>query len=83
MGCFLCTEDRCPVSAVQEAGDVVAVDSSRCIGCGLCVSVCPSEALTMKKRDQIPNPPDTYQDLTMNVLREKGKLEAFMKLNMG
>lgn len=83
VGCFLCSEERCPVSAVQEAGDVVAVDSSQCIGCGLCVSICPSEALTMKKRDQIPNPPDTYQDLSMKVLQEKGKLEAFMKLNMG
>lgn len=81
-GCFLCTEDRCAVSAVQENGDVVAVDASRCIGCGLCVSICPSEALTMKKRDEVSIPPGTYQDLTLQILQEKGKQEAFMKMNL-
>jgi len=82
-GCFLCTEDRCPVSAVQENGEIISVDAVRCIGCGLCVSVCPSEALTMKKRLEVPTPPNKYQDLTLQILQEKGKLEAFMKLNIG
>lgn len=82
-GCLLCTEDRCPVSAVQENGDVIAVDKSRCIGCGLCVSVCPSDALVMTKRNKVPVPPNTYQDLTLQILQEKGKLDAFMKLNIG
>lgn len=82
-GCFLCTDNRCPVMAVQENGDVVAVDTERCIGCGLCVSVCPSEALMMKKRDTVAIPPDTYQDLSLIQLKEKGKFDAFMKLNMG
>ncbi len=81
LGCFLCTEDRCPVSAIQEDGDVAAVNDSVCIGCGLCVSVCPTEALTMKKRDEIPRTPKTYQELFMTVLREKGKGAAFAKLN--
>jgi Pyruvate/2-oxoacid:ferredoxin oxidoreductase delta subunit len=83
IGCLLCIEDRCPVSAVKENGDVVTVDQSRCIGCGLCVSVCPCEALTMKKRDQIPDTPDTYQDLSVRVLQEKGNLDAFLNLNRG
>lgn len=83
IGCFLCTEDRCPVSAVHEDGDIAAVDVERCLGCGLCVSVCPTDALSMKKRDDIPATPMTYQDLSMMILEEKGKLEAFMKLNMG
>jgi Pyruvate/2-oxoacid:ferredoxin oxidoreductase delta subunit len=83
LGCFLCTDNRCPVTAVTENDDVVAVDASLCIGCGLCVSVCPTDALTMMKRQNSPTPVNNYQELSMQVLKEKGKLEAFMKLNMG
>jgi Pyruvate/2-oxoacid:ferredoxin oxidoreductase delta subunit len=34
LGCFACL-DRCPMEALSEDGDRVALDSDRCIGCGL------------------------------------------------
>ncbi len=82
-GCMQCLEDRCPVSAIREDGDLVLVDSTRCIGCGLCAFVCPTGALHMKKRDVIADTPKTNQDLFLKVLQEKGKLDAFTKLHQG
>jgi NAD-dependent dihydropyrimidine dehydrogenase PreA subunit len=58
-GCGVCAEERCPVGAMAEDGDVYKALDERCIGCGLCVPVCPVEAITMEKRpeDQRDSPP--------------------------
>lgn len=42
-GCTRCL-DVCPASAIQPAGDVVAIDPHLCGGCGGCGSVCPTGA---------------------------------------
>jgi len=81
IGCMACLDDRCPVKAITEAGEVVAVDAELCIGCGLCVSVCPAAALQMARRDNLPATPASGRELMGAVLMEKGRLEAFMKLN--
>jgi electron transport complex protein RnfB len=81
IGCWSCLEDRCPVKAVTEDGDVVAVDRSRCIGCGLCASVCPTEALSMIRRETVPPVPDTNQELMTTIMKKKGTLEAFIKVS--
>ncbi len=35
------------MQAIAEGGDRVTVNTDRCMGCGLCVSTCPSGALTL------------------------------------
>ena len=53
-GCRKCADVRCPVGAAQmkyypEYGEERAfIDAEECIGCGLCVLTCPSEARKMK-----------------------------------
>jgi len=41
-GCTLCL--ACPTGAVTAAGTSVQVNPEACVGCGLCASVCPTEA---------------------------------------
>ena len=38
------------MEALAEDGDQVALNADRCIGCGLCVSTCPSGALTLVRK---------------------------------
>lgn len=80
VGCHLCVE-RCPVEAINENDDLVAVDPERCIGCGLCVSSCATESLTLKKRAVPPAVFATGKELVMTVLKEKGRLEGFARVN--
>ncbi len=57
--CGVCAEDRCPVGAIREENGAYLVDGDRCIGCGLCAPVCPTEsiALVARPRDEHDNPP--------------------------
>ena len=59
--CGTCAEERCQVGAIEEDGDVYRVIQDRCIGCGLCVGTCPSEAIRLVRKDPealVPPPRD-------------------------
>ena len=46
-GCRHCLEDfECPALSLDEADGRVAIDAARCVGCGVCVHVCPEGAIT-------------------------------------
>ena len=46
-GCRHCLDDfECPALSLDEATYQVVIDGARCIGCGVCVHVCPVGALT-------------------------------------
>jgi len=49
--CGTCADDRCQVHAIQHDGETYAVIQEQCIGCGLCLSTCPSEAITFVRKD--------------------------------
>ena len=48
--CDACNDGRCPMGAIAECDGVYAVDTERCIGCGACTVVCPSDAITLAPR---------------------------------
>ena len=45
--CGVCADERCQVNAIEEAGDTYQVITKKCIGCGLCKTTCPVEAISM------------------------------------
>jgi len=50
--CGACTDERCPMDAITETDGVYRVDDVRCIGCGVCSVVCPTDAIAL-----VPRPP--------------------------
>jgi Fe-S-cluster-containing hydrogenase component 2/DNA-binding Lrp family transcriptional regulator len=74
-GCRVC-EDRCQMAAVHHVGGKASIDRDRCIGCGLCVSTCPTESMTLARKPE-SDQPDVPKDLTRAFLelgRARGKL---------
>ena len=63
--CRKCVDERCPVGAIEMKyfaefdGEKAFTDPEECIGCGLCVITCPTEARKMKlvrPPEHIPEP---------------------------
>ena len=72
--CGICAEERCQVSAIAEEEDAYMVVQDRCIGCGLCIDYCPSEAIKLvhKDRENLTPPPSTEKDW----FEERGRLRG-------
>jgi uncharacterized Fe-S center protein len=78
--CGTCADERCPMEAVEIIDDIAVVDQEKCIGCGLCVSTCPAEAITLLERSERPEISPTVKEMSAKILTEKGKLSDFIKL---
>ena len=68
--CGTC-ETRCQMDAVGPHAGATRVDMERCIGCGLCVSTCPSGALRLEKRTAVKVPPRDTAALYAQIFRER------------
>ncbi len=57
--CGTCMDERCQVGAIEEVEETYRVIKDKCIGCGLCVTTCPSDAvrLVRKTNEEIEPPP--------------------------
>ncbi|MEJ2719298.1 MAG: 4Fe-4S binding protein [Deltaproteobacteria bacterium] len=57
------------------AADVAEIDRDRCIGCGLCVTTCPEEALTLQSKPESERrvPPVSGRDYFMQLAQSRGK----------
>jgi len=60
--------------ALLVPDDVCEVDHARCVGCGVCISACPTDALSMERRpeDEIAPVPTTLQDWMAQRAEERG-----------
>ncbi|KFZ45184.1 hypothetical protein DS62_09590 [Smithella sp. SC_K08D17] len=67
------------MKAIEMKDDVAFVNTKECIGCGLCVTGCPAEAIKLVERKQIPSIPATVREMGAKVLQEKGRLDAFQQ----
>lgn len=50
--CGICKDERCQVDAIQELEQVYSVLKDKCIGCGLCVTTCPTEAIEIVRKSE-------------------------------
>jgi len=50
--CGTCLEERCQVKAIKAGEDTYSVLAERCIGCGLCVSTCPTDAIKLVRKNE-------------------------------
>ncbi len=64
VSCGICEDERCQVHAIEEKEDAYEVIKEKCIGCGLCISTCPSDAISLirKNAEDIILPPVDEND---------------------
>jgi H+/Na+-translocating ferredoxin:NAD+ oxidoreductase subunit B len=62
--CGTCADERCQVKAIEEVDGTYRVNRAKCIGCGLCVSTCPTEAMQLihKTPEEIEAPAKDEMD---------------------
>lgn len=72
--CGMCADERCQVNAIDEGEDSYSVIHEKCIGCGLCVSTCPEEAIQLihKKQAELVPPPTTEEQW----FKDRGRLRG-------
>jgi len=79
--CGTCADERCPMDAITEGDEAYEVNRDRCLGCGVCVPTCPSEAITLmrKPEEEHIKAPDNMISWMMERSMSTGKsLEDFM-----
>ena len=54
-GCTSCDECRwlCPAKAISMTLDGAFIDQEKCIGCGICMKNCPSEAIRPLTKESV------------------------------
>jgi len=74
VSCGVCREERCQVGAIQEGEDAHEVIRDKCIGCGLCVSTCPTEAISLLRKpdEEIVAPPKNEMEWYERRADERG-----------
>ncbi|MBF0099882.1 MAG: 4Fe-4S binding protein [Desulfobacterales bacterium] len=78
IGCGVCADERCPMKVIEMKHNHPVINEDRCIGCGLCVTGCPQEALSLIRRSNVKEPAPTNREMGLRILKDKGKLEAFL-----
>ena len=61
-----------PWCAIREGDNASEVIDGRCIGCGLCVSACPVESITLEPKPGMEAPPKDMSDMLNRIATERG-----------
>ena len=87
--CTLCETciETCQFDVIHRVDDDLSFNLQNCIGCGLCVSKCPDEAIEMTFRQELPNIPKNNTQLWNNIRNEaivtllKDKIVSFFSFS--
>jgi len=73
--CGICADDRCQVGAIEKEEETYRVINGKCIGCGLCATTCPSEAIRLVRKEakELVNPPRDENAWFEERARQRGK----------
>jgi ferredoxin len=77
-GCALWV-DRCGMEAISMVDELAVVNLDRCIGCGVCTTTCPSDALRLNKKVRLHVPPKTHDDMYKKIMIERFGLVSALK----
>lgn len=50
VGCKKCTKAGCPAISFNKESKKANIDKSQCVGCGVCLQVCPKEAIVKEEK---------------------------------
>jgi Fe-S-cluster-containing hydrogenase component 2 len=71
------------MDAISTGDDGISVvDDGRCIGCGLCITTCPSGALRLEEKAAAGVPPDDTRALYLKIMQERYGPWGMAKLGM-
>ncbi len=73
-GCGTCV-DLCQMDALTLENEISKINLDRCIGCGVCVANCPSDAVQLEKKDEMYEPPDTFEEMYSLITKRRKELE--------
>ncbi len=79
--CGAC-EARCQLDAISTAENSAEVHRSRCIGCAVCLSTCPSGAISLQQVENPKIPPDDTKALYMRMYQDRFGGFGLMKLGL-
>jgi Na+-translocating ferredoxin:NAD+ oxidoreductase subunit B len=71
--CEACIE-RCQMEALTLVDGVISFKAERCIGCGLCVSTCPSGAMSLVRKAEPPSIPKNTVSTYLQMAQARNKL---------
>ncbi|MFA6451013.1 MAG: 4Fe-4S binding protein [bacterium] len=76
--CGKCADERCHLNAITMTDNGPVISAEQCIGCGLCVTGCPTDAMKLVRREIIKKTAKNNRDMGVTILMEKGRLQDFM-----
>ena len=84
--CEKCLE-RCPMDALDQVNNHMAVNLDRCIGCAACVPTCKDKAISLVQKEDKTVPPVNEKDMYKKIMMERfglgGTFKFLMKASLG